>query len=57
MKIGIIGAGQIGNDGNTRVEQLIALVADHAVARAVFTEAVRRRPGKVTTSAKVASAG
>ena len=30
---------------DTRVEELIALVADHAVARAAFAEAVKRRPG------------
>jgi len=29
------------------VEELIALVADHAMARAAFAEASRRRPGKV----------
>ena len=34
-------------DLDTRIEELIALVADHAVARAAFVEAVRRRPGKV----------
>jgi hypothetical protein len=28
---------------DTRIEELIALVADHAVARAAFTEALRRR--------------
>jgi len=35
-------------DGHdARVEELIALVRDHAVARAAFAEAVQRRPGKV----------
>ena len=29
------------------MKELIALLADHAVARAAFGEAVRRRPGKV----------
>jgi hypothetical protein len=29
------------------VEELIALVTDHAVARAAFAEAVQRRPWKV----------
>jgi hypothetical protein len=38
---------ELWDDGDTRVEELIALVGDHAVARAVFVEAVRRRPGKV----------
>ena len=35
------------DDQDTRIEQLIALVSDHAVARAAFEEAVRRRPGKL----------
>jgi hypothetical protein len=35
------------DDRDTYVEELIALVADHAVARAAFAEAVRRRPGNV----------
>ena len=35
------------DDHDTRIEELIALVADHAVARAAFAEAVRRRPGKL----------
>jgi hypothetical protein len=35
------------DDGDTRIEELIALVADHAVARAAFAEAVKRRPGKL----------
>jgi len=34
---------------DTHVEELIALVSDHAVARAAFVEAVRRRPGKIIT--------
>jgi hypothetical protein len=34
---------------DAHVEELIALVADHAVARAAFVEAVRRRPGKIIT--------
>jgi len=37
------------DDRDTHVEELIALVADHAVARAAFAEAVKRRPGKVIT--------
>jgi hypothetical protein len=35
------------DETDTRIEELIALVADHAVARAAFKEAVRRRPDKV----------
>jgi hypothetical protein len=35
------------DDGDTRIEELIALVADHGVAHAAFAEAVRRRPGKL----------
>ena len=35
------------DDRDAHVEELIALVADHAVARAAFAEAIRRRPGKV----------
>ena len=38
---------ELWDDHDTRVEELIALVADHAVARAAFVEAVRRRPGKI----------
>ena len=38
---------ELWDDRDTGVEELIALVADHAVARAAFVEAVRRRPGKV----------
>jgi hypothetical protein len=30
-------------------DELIALVGDHAVARAAFEEAMRRRPGKTIT--------
>ena len=35
-------------DRDTRFEELIALVADHAVARAAFAEAVRRRPDRLS---------
>jgi hypothetical protein len=38
---------ELWDDHDTRVQELIALVADHAVARAAFVEAVRRRPGNV----------
>ena len=34
---------------DAHVEELIALVSDHAVARAAFVETVRRRPGKINT--------
>lgn len=37
------------DDGDCHVEQLIALVGDHAVAQAAFAEAVRRRPGRIVT--------
>jgi hypothetical protein len=35
------------DDGDSRVEELIALVGDHAVARAAFVEAVQLRPGRI----------
>ena len=35
------------DDHDTRIEELIALLTDHAVARAAFAEAVKRRPGKL----------
>jgi hypothetical protein len=35
------------DDHDTHVEELIALVTDHAVARAAFAQAVQRRPGKI----------
>ena len=38
---------ELWDDHDTHVEELIALLADHAVARSAFAEAVRRRPGKV----------
>jgi hypothetical protein len=46
------------DEHDSRIEELIALVADHAVARAAFTEAVRRasRQGHYP-SAEVESAG
>jgi hypothetical protein len=37
------------DDHDAHVEELIALVVDHAVARAAFAEAVKRRPGKLIT--------
>jgi len=35
------------DDHDQHIEELIALVKDHAVARAAFAEAVQRRPGKI----------
>jgi hypothetical protein len=35
------------DDRDTRIEELVALAGDHAVARAAFMETVKRRPGKV----------
>jgi hypothetical protein len=37
------------DDHDAHVEELIALVADHAVAHTAFAEAVKRRPGKIIT--------
>jgi hypothetical protein len=37
----------MGHDEDTHVEELIALVADYAAARAAFAEAVRRLPGRI----------
>ena len=37
------------DEQDNRVEELIVLVADHAVARAAFSEAVKRRPGRIIT--------
>lgn len=34
---------------DSHVDELVALVGDHAVARAAFDEAVRRRPGRIVT--------
>ena len=38
---------EVWDDHDARVEELIAPLADHAVARAAFAEAVRRGPGKL----------
>ena len=38
---------ELWDDRNTRVEELIALVADHALRAAFVVEMVRRRPGNV----------
>ena len=40
---------EVWDEHDTHVEELIALVGDHAVARAAFEEAIRRRPGKTIT--------
>jgi hypothetical protein len=37
------------DDHDSHVEELIALVGDHAVARAAYDEAVKRRPGQLIT--------
>jgi hypothetical protein len=37
------------DDDDARIEEVIALVSVHAVARAAFTEAVKRRPGRIIT--------
>jgi hypothetical protein len=36
-------------EGDTRVEELIALTADYNVARAAYEEAMKRRPGRIVT--------
>ena len=38
-----------GTEHDAQVDELVALVGDHAVARAAFEEAIRRRPGKTIT--------
>jgi hypothetical protein len=38
---------ELWDEPDPHVEELIALTTDHAVARAAFTEAVKRRPGKI----------
>jgi len=43
-----ISAGNM-DEHDTRIEELIALVADHVVSRSAFAEAVKRRPGKLIT--------
>jgi hypothetical protein len=40
---------ELWDDHDAHVEEVIALVSDHAVARAAFAEAVKRRPGKIIT--------
>ena len=40
---------EVWDERDSHVEALVALVGDHAVARAAFDEAVRRRPGRIVT--------
>jgi hypothetical protein len=40
---------EVWDEAEAHVEELVALVGDHAVARAAFVEAVRRRPGRIVT--------
>ena len=35
------------DDTDSRVDELIALVADHRVVMAAFSKAVKRRPGRI----------
>ena len=37
------------DDGDSYVEELIALTGDYRVARAAFEEAVKRRSGRIVT--------
>jgi hypothetical protein len=37
------------DNGDSRVEELIALVGDYFVAWAAFDEAMKRRPGRIVT--------
>jgi hypothetical protein len=40
---------EVWDERDSHVEELVALVGDHAVARVAFNEAVRRRPGRIVT--------
>jgi hypothetical protein len=40
---------EVWDESDTCVEELVALIGDHAVARAAFEEAIRRRPGRNVT--------
>ena len=40
---------ELWDEGDTRVEELIALTADYNVARAAYEEAMKRRPGRIVT--------
>jgi hypothetical protein len=37
------------DEHDSRVDELVALVGDHAVAHAAFAETVRRRAGRIVT--------
>ena len=37
------------DDGDSYVEELIALTGDYRVARAAYEEAIKRRPGRIVT--------
>jgi hypothetical protein len=37
------------DDGDSYVEELIALTGDYRVARAAYDEAIKRRPGRIVT--------
>ena len=40
---------ELWDEGDTRVEELIALTGDYNVARAAYQEAIKRRPGRIVT--------
>jgi len=40
---------ELWDDGDSRIEELIALAGDYATACGAFDEAVKRRPGKLIT--------
>ena len=40
---------ELWDEGDTRVEELIALTGDYNVARAACQEAIKRRPGRIVT--------
>jgi hypothetical protein len=40
---------EVWDEHDTHVEELVALIGDHAVARAAFEEAIRRRPRRNVT--------
>lgn len=46
---------EVWDDGDTRVEELVALIGDHAVARVAFAETVKRRPGRIVTAEDAAA--
>jgi hypothetical protein len=40
---------ELWDEGDTHVEELIALTGDYGIARAAYEEAVKRRPGRIIT--------